>query len=75
MISTSIFILAIAALQAAAAPASATARIYVEDPLEADSLTNIFLDYGLQQGYQGELNILSVPAMDPAFTRKLAWPR
>lgn len=42
---TSLFLLATAALQAMAAPTS-TAKIYVDDELQADSLTNIYLDYG-----------------------------
>lgn len=46
---TSLFLLATAALQAFAAPASSVAtdaKILVKSTLEADSLTNIYLDYG-----------------------------
>lgn len=48
---TSLFLLATAALQAFAAPASSTttdAKILVKSTLEADSLTNIYWDYGSQ---------------------------
>ncbi|KAK4513779.1 uncharacterized protein ATC70_005785 [Mucor velutinosus] len=48
---TSLFLLATAALQAFAAPASSAtsdAKILIKTTLEADSLTNIYWDYGSQ---------------------------
>ncbi|KAG2203279.1 hypothetical protein INT47_000199 [Mucor saturninus] len=51
---TSLFLLATAALQALAAPSASDAKLSVKTALEADSLANIYLDYGTQS-FEGNM--------------------
>ncbi|KAG2225937.1 hypothetical protein INT45_006633 [Circinella minor] len=54
---TSLFLLATAALQAMAAPTvSPDSILTIDDTLQADSLTNIFLDYG-SKSFEGPLTL------------------
>ncbi|KAI9318693.1 L-amino-acid oxidase [Dichotomocladium elegans] len=56
----SLFLLATAALQAIGAPTSNTASLTVDETLKADSLANIYLDYGSKEAFTGSLTLAFV---------------
>lgn len=67
---TSLFLLATAALQALAAPSTSDAKLTIKAALEADSLANIYLDYGTQS-YEGHLALSYGSCKDGTSTEQI----
>lgn len=68
---TSLFLLATAALQALAAPSTSDAKLSVKTALEADSLANIYLEYGTQS-FEGNVVLSYGSCEDSTTTEEIA---